>query len=119
MTFGRYIKSDGSKDFVPLSTPTPGAANAAPRVSPVVINEVMYHPDRNVALGVAGSDEYVELYNLTAAPVPLYDPAHPENPWKFLNGITYAFPAGTRLRLKLGAQTGRWSDIGPSGTTTL
>jgi len=39
--------------------------------------------------------------------------------WVEHNSVTYAFPANTRLKLKLGPKTGRWSDIGPSGTTPL
>ncbi len=39
--------------------------------------------------------------------------------WVEHNSVTYVFPANTRLKLKLGAQTGRWSDIGPRGTTPL
>ena len=37
-----------------MSVPTPGAANAYPRVGPVVINEIMYHPAFNA------DAEYVE-----------------------------------------------------------
>ena len=47
-----------------LQTPTPGAANAAIRVSDVVINELMYHPISDEA-----DDQYIELYNRGAIPV--------------------------------------------------
>jgi chondroitin AC lyase len=39
--------------------------------------------------------------------------------WVEHNSVIYLFPVTTRLKLKLGAQTGRWSDIGPRGTTPL
>lgn len=39
--------------------------------------------------------------------------------WITHNSVTYAFPAETRLELKLGTQTGRWSDIGPGRTAPL
>jgi hypothetical protein len=48
-----------------------------------VINEIQYHP-------APGYDEFVELYNLSAAPVPLFDPTYPTNGWR-LNGIGYTF----------------------------
>ncbi len=41
------------------------------------------------------------------------------NRWVEHNSVTYAFPANTRLKLKLGPQTGHWSDIGPRGTAQL
>jgi hypothetical protein len=46
----------------------------------VVINEILYDP-------VAGTDEFIELYNLTDEVVPLYDPAHTANCWKFTAGL--------------------------------
>jgi hypothetical protein len=82
--FTRYTKSTGGIDVVAESTKTPGADNAYPKVGPVVINEIMYHPG-------AGGDEFIELKNLTGAVVPLYDPAHPADTWRFTDGIAFAF----------------------------
>ena len=76
VSLGRYEKSTGAYNFVALSKPTPGAANAAPQVGPVVINEIMYHPDAPV------DAEYVELLNISGTPVTLYD-AERETPWRF------------------------------------
>ena len=67
VTLGRHVKSTGGYDFVPLSVATPGAANAAPQVGPVVISEIMYHPT------VLPEAEYVELLNISDMPVTLYD----------------------------------------------
>src|SRR5262249_35242214 len=89
-TFGRYVKADGSADYVALASPTPGAANSSPVIGPAVINEIMYHP-------ASGQDEYIELRNITGQSVPLYDPSNPSNPWKFTDGIDFAFPAGATL----------------------
>jgi hypothetical protein len=50
----------------------------------------MYHP-------LAAGDEFIELQNATAADAPLYDPANPANTWKFLGGITFAFPQGVTI----------------------
>ena len=62
---------------------TLGAGNSAPRVGPVVINEVMYHPP-------LGYDEFVELHNLSGSAVSLFDAAYPTNAWK-LSGLNYTF----------------------------
>ncbi|RME94084.1 MAG: DUF1349 domain-containing protein, partial [Verrucomicrobia bacterium] len=74
---------DGAPRWRLLETPTPGAANSAPWRSPVVINEIMYHP-----LSQRDEDEYVELYNRSGAPVDVGE-------WKFTDGIRFTIPAGT------------------------
>ncbi|MEA3367944.1 MAG: lamin tail domain-containing protein, partial [Planctomycetota bacterium] len=90
-TFGRYIvPSTGDKEFVRVLSPTPGDTNAAPIIPDVVINEIMYNPPETPVEG----NEYIELLNRTGADVPLYDPAHPENTFKFTDGIAFTFPAG-------------------------
>jgi len=73
---GRYHKSTGAYNFVALTKATPGAENAPPQVGPVVINEIMYHPDNP-----AGA-EYVELVNISDEAVTLYD-AERHAPWRF------------------------------------
>ncbi|MCX5685291.1 MAG: lamin tail domain-containing protein, partial [Planctomycetota bacterium] len=89
----RYIKSTGGKDFVFATARTPGAANTAPLVGPMVINEIMYNP----ANSASSRDEYIELYNITNQAVLLYDPLNPANTWKFTDGIDFAFPTGATL----------------------
>ena len=44
VSFGRYVTSDGLEHFVTQKANTLGAANAGPKVGPVVINEIMYAP---------------------------------------------------------------------------
>jgi hypothetical protein len=56
VALGRW--PDGASDFYPLAAPTAGAANAHPRVSDIVINELMYHPISNL-----DDDQFIELYN--------------------------------------------------------
>ena len=90
MAFTRYVTSTGSVGFVAEAYPTPLADNAPPRIGPVVISEVMYHP-------LNDTDEFVELHNITDAPVLLYDPAHPANTWKIDGGITYIFATGLSI----------------------
>ncbi|MBN1673930.1 MAG: lamin tail domain-containing protein, partial [Kiritimatiellae bacterium] len=90
--FGRYVKSDGDADYVAQTVPdTLGSANAPPEVGPVVINEIMYHP-RPAGL------EFLELVNISAAAVNLYDAAYPQNRWELDGAVEYTFPAGTVLQ---------------------
>ena len=108
-SFGRY--PDGTGDFTTLATPTfgvsapasveefrtgTGARNASPKVGPVVINEIMYHPSETNALGRMPV-EYVELLNVSAAPVPLYHTQYPTNTWSLTGGISYDFPTNLTL----------------------
>src|SRR5207248_1404347 len=51
--------------------------------------EIMYHPP-------PGGDEFLELKNISNAPVPLFDPAYPTNTWK-LSGLSYTFPTNLTL----------------------
>ena len=100
VTFGRYVTSQGEDHFVAQSAPTLGAENAPPKVGPVVITEIMYHPADVFATGAYWDnteDEYIELYNHSGSPVPLFDEAYPANRWKLRAGVDYTFPAGTTL----------------------
>ncbi|MBN2505905.1 MAG: lamin tail domain-containing protein [Verrucomicrobia bacterium] len=89
VSFGRYLNSVLEEQFPAQTSPTLAAPNADPRVGPVVIQEIMYHPD------TAGA-EFIELRNLSADPVPLFDPQHPTNTWR-INGLGFAFPQGVTL----------------------
>jgi len=88
VAFGRHTTSDGDVDFVAQSVSnTLGAANAYPRVGPVVINELMDHP-------VDGDDEFIELHNMSAGPVALYAGT---NTWKLTDAVSYTFPQAITL----------------------
>jgi len=110
VSFGRFETCNGV-DFVPMSARTfgqdtpaslaefrtgAGLFNAYPKVGPVVINEIMYHPagptnaDNTI-------DEYIELHNFTASPVALYDAANPANTWRLRGGVSYVFPSNASL----------------------
>jgi len=100
VTLGRYQKSTGSYNFVAMSKATPGAANAAPQVGPIVISEIMYRPD------APADAEYVELVNISSEPVTLYD-ADRELPWRFTDdpedpGIELLFPTDPPVTLAAG-----------------
>ena len=89
-TFGRYVISTGEAQFTAQITPTPGTANAGPRIGPVVINEIHYNP-------VFPQLEFIELKNISSNAVPLFDAALPTNAWRF-NGIGYTFPTNLTLQ---------------------
>ena len=100
VSLGRHLKSTGTYNFVALSAPTPGAANAAPQVGPVVITEIMYHP------AAVADAEYVELLNISDAPVTLYDEVR-DAPWRFTDdpddpGIEFLFPTDPPVTLAPG-----------------
>jgi hypothetical protein len=95
--FGRHRTSTGV-DLAMLTHPTfgtteplteaefragTGASNAPPRVGPVVINEIMYHPPPD-------GTEYIELLNLSEATVDI-------SGWTIKGAGNFAFPVGTIL----------------------
>jgi len=97
VSFGRYYKgSTNSYNFVATDYNTPGASNAYPKVGPIVINEIMYHPDWPANSPYDNEKfEYVELYNITGSDVNLYD--EDSIPWKFTDGIDFTFPADSNI----------------------
>jgi hypothetical protein len=74
---------------VAQTSQTFGAANANPRVGPVVISEIHFLP-------LPGEIEYLELTNSATAPVNLYDTEHPEVTCQ-VAGIGFQFPEGVVL----------------------
>lgn len=96
VTFGRYLPEDSISsaiDFIPLETPTPGAANSLPIIPKVIIKEIRYNAvDQSDALY-----EYIELFNRGSETIALYDPLNPSNTWKFTKGIEYTFPEGASI----------------------
>lgn len=115
VSFGRYVTSalNGNRvDFVAMAARTFGAdspptvddfrtgtgkANSGPRVGPVVISEIMYHPP-DLTGGLDNlTDEFIELQNITATAVPLYDPAASTNRWKLRDAVSFEFPPGTSI----------------------
>lgn len=96
VTFGRYYKSSSKTyNFVAMKRPTPGAANSLPKVGPVVISEIMYHPAGN------SDSEYIELLNISGAPVTLYDAAKNAG-WAITDGIVFTFPTAAPVTMEAG-----------------
>ena len=113
MSFGRYATTVGV-DFTALLQRTfgvdnpstlaqfrtgGGLPNAGPQVGPVVINEIMYHPGPITASNPEEneSEEFIELQNITANPVPLFDPLNPINTWHLRNAVDFNFPTNLTL----------------------
>ena len=103
VSFGRYDKpSTGNTNFVAMEAATPGSENAYPLVGPVVINEIMYNPDWPDSGSFTNDQyEYVELLNISAEPVTLYDPDN-DAPWAFTRGIDFAFPSDASVTIPAG-----------------
>ncbi|HKX62668.1 MAG TPA: lamin tail domain-containing protein, partial [Verrucomicrobiae bacterium] len=113
VSIGRFATSQGVV-FVALSRRTfgadqagsveefrtgAGAPNADAKVGPVVISEVQYHP-RDLAGGADNDlDEFIELRNISATSVPLFNPLAPPNAntWRLRDAVDFTFPEGTSL----------------------
>jgi hypothetical protein len=89
VTFGRVVLSTGEELFTAQVTATLGTNNSAPRLGPIIVSEIHYHPD-------PGEDEFVELSNISPDPVALFDPLRPTNTWR-LNGLGFLFPTNLTL----------------------
>jgi hypothetical protein len=94
-SLGLYESSAGP-ECVAMEFTTFGAVNSTPVVGPVVINEIHYHPP-DVGTNDNTGDEFIELLNITGAPVSLWDPAQPTNTWHLRNAVSYNFPPGTSM----------------------
>lgn len=100
VSFGRYFDSQGIEHFVAMASLTLGAANSAPKVGPVVISEIHYHPAQTLEganLVENFEDEFIELHNITGSPVQLFDPANVQNTWRIRGGVDFDFPMGVTL----------------------
>jgi len=103
VSFGQHLTSTGKYDLAPMDYNTPGWANAYPKVGPVVITEIMYHPTDPCAgdpLEYEDDDfEFIELYNLSDSPVTLESWDNEKGifvPW-WIRGVGYQFPPGTTI----------------------
>lgn len=121
VSFGRWTNSAGDVDFVAMSyvslgtavsntSPSTsyysnlfvsglGAPNPIPKVGPIVISEIMYHPP-DIVVGTNqvdnSLDEYIELYNRSTNLVRLHDTntyadAY-TNRWKIGGAVEYVLP---------------------------
>lgn len=92
ITFGRYITSDGDDAFVPQASQTLGYPNEGPKVGPIVINEIMYHPIDYPDGTDNTEEEFIELHNISDVEIPLYDVNAPTNTYRLTGAVDYDFP---------------------------
>ncbi len=78
-------------EFWPTVSITEGTANSAPLVTPVIINEISYHPPDFAGPLDNARDEFVELHNPTNSAVDL-------SGWKLKGASDFIFPNGSTLR---------------------
>jgi len=83
-TLGRWPNGSGTGTLIPMFSNTLGAANSGPRIGPVVVNEVMYHPS------ASPEDEFVEIHNSGPTTENL---AH----WRLRGGADFDFTAAHSL----------------------
>jgi len=90
LTFGTSVTAQSPTNQLAVFRTGTGAANAYPRVGPVVISEIQYHP---LPIGTNDNtrDEFIELQNLTGATLLLYDPLFPTNGWKLRDAVDFVF----------------------------
>ncbi|HTG45290.1 MAG TPA: lamin tail domain-containing protein, partial [Verrucomicrobiae bacterium] len=111
VSFGRFVNSVGTAQFVAMSNKTFGVnspesvaefrtglgqTNSYPLVGPMVINQINYHPP-DVGTNDNLLDEYIELLNINSAPVNLFDPANPTNHWRLRDAVSFDFTANTTI----------------------
>ena len=119
VSFGRYITSEAKADITAMSDLSFGTSvragqnpqlisvfrtgggeeNPAPKVGPVVINEIHYHPPDINITNDNTLDEFVELRNISEDTVRLYfeplpgdDSSVRTNHWKIGGDIKFEFP---------------------------
>jgi hypothetical protein len=71
VSLGRFTNSVGQLQWLRQSTLSLETANGSPAVGPVILSEIDYQP-------AGGSVEFIELQNLTAQSVPLFDAQNPK-----------------------------------------
>ncbi len=97
VSFGRHVTSEGKEHFVAQTFSSLGTNNVGPRVGPVVIEEIMYHPPALGGTNDNTTEEYVALRNLSVDTVPLFDTNLPTNTWRLRGGIDFDFPTNVTL----------------------
>ena len=87
VSFGR-VSVAGGAEFWPLTATTFGVVNAAPKTTPLIINEVMYHPVEDAG-GVDNSqNEFIELHNPAVTAVDV-------GRWRIKGDSDFSFPVGS------------------------
>ncbi|MBL9169979.1 MAG: immunoglobulin domain-containing protein [Verrucomicrobiales bacterium] len=99
VSFGRYLLTHGKEVFPSQREVTLGRANTGPKIGPVVIREIHYHPSDLPANGAYWNntlDEYIEIQNISSAPLALYDAAS-GNEWHVRGDADFNFPTNSAM----------------------
>jgi len=111
VSFGRYVTSDSNEEFTAMSARSfgqndpgsvaifrtgTGLANPYPKVGPLIIKQVQYHPP-DVGTNDNSLDEFIELKNISGAEVLLYDPVNVLNTWRLRDAVDFDFPLFTSI----------------------
>jgi len=112
VSFGRYVTSTGDADYVGMSARTfgrdtpgtvkdfrkgAGLTNSYPKVGPVIISEIHYHPPEIVVMVDNDLDEFIEIRNISGSRVLLYDLLFPTNQWRIKDAVNFTFPPNQSL----------------------
>lgn len=97
VALGRQITTDGRERLYPTTQPTRGSANAPTRVGPVIFSEIAVHRS-SAALSLGVRDPFVELWNISDSPIPLFDPGNPDRTWHLRGDLDFVLPAGITLQ---------------------
>jgi hypothetical protein len=100
LSFGTPVNAGSPTNQITLFRTGQGATNPYPKVGPIVISEIMYHPPDLVVGGVTNDnvvEEFIELRNIGSTAATLYDPAHPTNGWRLRDAVDFHFNASHAL----------------------
>src|SRR5439155_2619047 len=86
LSFGTTVRAGDPTNLISLFRTGGGALNPYPKIGPVVISEIMYHPP-DLGTNDNVRDEFIELYNVSDHTVALYDANFPTNTWRLRSGV--------------------------------
>ena len=92
ISFGLWPDVEGR--FYPMAQRTLGTANSTPKVGPVIISEIMFHPGE---MANASELEFVEIYNIGAETIQLGHDAETGGIWEFDGGVDMQFPISASI----------------------
>ncbi|MCX8108066.1 MAG: thrombospondin type 3 repeat-containing protein, partial [Verrucomicrobiae bacterium] len=95
-TIGTYLASDGSELVMLESEPSIGRFNTGPRISPVLISEVMVETGSTNRI-TTNHLQYIELCNSSSNEVQCFNANHPERTWVLRGTVEFDFPVGLAL----------------------
>ena len=116
VSFGHHINSAGEDQFVAQFSLSLSNDNTGPRVGPLVISEIMFHPPEYSGGADNADDEYIEIANITGQSVALRHPTVATDTWRISGGAGFNFP--TNVSLASGARL-LVANFNPSDTARL